>query len=73
MARTDPLTPTERLHAAFELYELGEDLLRQRYRREHPDMTEEAIEASVRAWRLRRPGAEHGDAEGEPIAWPRSR
>jgi hypothetical protein len=27
----------------------------------------------VQAWLLHRPGAEHGDAVGHPIPWPRPR
>lgn len=68
-----PLTASERLRVAFDLYEAGEALLRQRLRRQSPEMSEEDIEARVVAWRLRRPGAELGDGDGEPVAWPRSR
>lgn len=42
-------------------------------RREHPDATDEAIEAMLVAWLETRPGAEHGDAWGRPISWPPSR
>lgn len=73
MSSIDSLTASERLRVAFDLYEVGEELLRQRFRREHPEMSPDAIEARVIEWRLRRPGAELGDGEGVPIAWPRKR
>ncbi|MBV9947003.1 MAG: hypothetical protein JOZ69_09155 [Myxococcales bacterium] len=62
---------TERVRVAFELAELAEAMLRQRLRRERPDRTEDQIDAFVDAWRQRRPGADHGDAEGTPVVWPR--
>jgi hypothetical protein len=61
----------ERMRLAFELAELGEAMFRQRLRRDRPDRTEAEIDALVDAWRQRRPGAEHGDADGRPVAWPR--
>jgi hypothetical protein len=60
-----------RLRVALELAELGESMFRQRLRRDRPRLTEEQIDALVDAWRQRRPGAEHGDAMGTPVAWPR--
>lgn len=72
MAGMDPLPASERLRVAFDLYDLGEDMLRQRFRREHPELSADAIEARVDAWRLRRPGAELGDGEGVPVPWPRA-
>jgi hypothetical protein len=71
MAGMDPLPASERLRLAFDLYELGEELLRQRFRREHPEMSAGDIETRVEEWRLRRPGAELGDGEGVPVPWPR--
>lgn len=55
-----------RLRLALDMYEVGEQMQRQRLLREHPDLTREAIEAEVQRWRLRRPGAEFGDAVGRP-------
>jgi hypothetical protein len=63
----------ERMRLAFELAELTEAMFRQRLRRDRPALTEAELEALVDTWRLRRPGAEHGDAEGTPVAWPRRR
>lgn len=61
------------MRLALELAEVGEAMLRQRLRRDQPELTESAIDALVEAWRQRRPGAEHGDAQGRPVAWPRRR
>jgi hypothetical protein len=64
-------TATERLRMAFELIDIAERMLRQRLRREMPDISEQALAERVDAWYARRPGAELGDAEGRPGAWPR--
>jgi hypothetical protein len=64
-------TPAERLRTTFELIDVAERLLRQRVRREFPDISEQALEERVSAWYERRPGAEFGDGEGIPVAWPR--
>jgi len=55
----------------FELIDVAERMLRQRLRRELPDISEQAMEARVSAWYERRPGAELGDGEGISVAWPR--
>lgn len=55
------------LAVALELTSLGAELRAQRHRREHPDATEEEVEAAVAAWLAHRPGAEFGDAEGRPV------
>ena len=62
-----------RLRMAFDLCELGESMRRAQLRREHPDATDEEIEARLVAWLQTRPGAEHGDAWGRPISWPPAR
>jgi hypothetical protein len=59
-----------RLRTAFDLCELGESMRRAQLRRQHPDATDDEIEARLVAWLLTRPGAEHGDAWGRPITWP---
>ena len=56
----------ERLRLAFDLYEAGEDLMRQNLRRRHPGETAEQIEERLITWLTTRPGAEHGDAPGTP-------
>ncbi len=64
------MTPAEALRAAFDLYEFGEDLMRQNLRREHPGASETEIELLIREWLQRRPGAEEGDASGRPCRRP---
>ncbi|MGH3933962.1 MAG: hypothetical protein ACRDS1_03085 [Pseudonocardiaceae bacterium] len=54
----------ERLRIALELYEVGEQMLRQRLRRERPHATPDEIDAMVGSWLRHRPGAEHGDYPG---------
>lgn len=60
-----------RLRTAFELCELAEAMRRAQLRREHPAAAEDEIEAMLVAWFQTRPGAEHGDAWGRPVDWPR--
>lgn len=71
----DPSQSTEavqrRFQQALDLYELAEAMVRQRLERENPGADAATIEAGVIAWRLQRPGAEHGDAPGRLVPWPR--
>jgi hypothetical protein len=60
-----------RLRLALDLCATGEALLRQRIRREAPHLGDAEVEARLAAWFRERPGAEHGDAAGRPVAWPR--
>jgi hypothetical protein len=60
-----------RLRLALDLFRTGEEMMRQRLRREHPDLSEREIEQRLVAWLRERPGAEHGDSPGKPVAWPR--
>jgi hypothetical protein len=59
-------TPADRVRAALDLCDLGERMLRERLRRNDPDITAEQVEAAVAAWYAHRPGAEHGDMPGLP-------
>lgn len=61
----------ERFRTTLALFELGEAMLRQKLKRKQPQATEAEIEAQVQEWLERRPGAEHGDGMGRPVAWPR--
>lgn len=70
---SDSLTAGERLRLACELSDAAVALVRARLHREHPEETDEAIEGRVRAWQATRPGAEHGDAVGRHVAWPRAK
>lgn len=54
----------QRLRLALDMFDVGEQMQRARLRREHPDASDEEIDAKVRAWLRRRPGAEHGDFPG---------
>jgi Rv0078B-related antitoxin len=61
----------ERLQTALDLYEAGEELMRENLRRQHPEADEVEIEHLLAAWLHERPGAEHGDAPGRVIHWLR--
>lgn len=61
-------TPAEALRIAFDLFQFGEDLMRQNLRRAHPGATEAEIESHLVAWLQERPGAEVGDATGRSSA-----
>lgn len=56
--------PAARLRIALELHDLGEQMLRQRLRRERPSITTAELDQAVAAWLRERPGAELGDAIG---------
>jgi hypothetical protein len=64
-------TPAVKLRMVFHLVDVAERMLRQRLRRECPEMSGEDIEQQVVEWYGRRPGAEFGDGEGRPARWPR--
>lgn len=65
------LDAAEKLRTALDLFEAGEDLMRQNLRRLHPGETDEEIERRLARWLRERPGAELGDAAGHLISWPR--
>ena len=58
-----------KLRLAFELYGAGEEMMRQKLRREKPGATDPEIEAAIIAWLQDRPGAEFGDVAGVPREW----
>jgi hypothetical protein len=62
-----------RLRITFDLCELGESMRRAQLRREHPNATDDEVEALLATWLQTRPGAEHGDGWGRPISWPPAR
>jgi hypothetical protein len=66
-------TPAERLQMTLALFEFAEAQMRQRLHRERPGASLEEIEGLMRDWLHHRPGAEHGDAPGRPVPWPRRR
>jgi len=55
-----------RFRRVFELYEIAVREKREELQRLHPEASEAEIEQRLRAWKLHRPGAEHGDAGGPP-------
>ncbi|MBI2218062.1 MAG: dephospho-CoA kinase [Candidatus Rokubacteria bacterium] len=65
-----PEAVAERLRLALELHGVGEAMMRQTLRREHPDADDAEIEARILAWLQERPGAEFGDSVGRPAPWP---
>ncbi|MGH7314391.1 MAG: hypothetical protein ACREJV_14535, partial [Candidatus Rokuibacteriota bacterium] len=62
-----------RLQLALDLFSAGEELMRERLRRRHPDLPDAEIERYLLDWFQSRPGAEFGDSAGTPVAWPRRR
>jgi hypothetical protein len=64
-------TAAVRLRTAFDLFVAGERMMRQNIKRRHPEASAREIDRRLRAWMSQRPGAEHGDAAGKPITWPR--
>jgi len=56
--------PASGAEVAGELADFGAELVALRYRREHPDCTEDDVRAAVRAWWSDRRGAPDGDVAG---------
>ncbi len=67
----DPHRLGRRLELAFDLFEAGEQIMRQNLKRRYPDAGREEIERHLGEWLSRRPGAELGDSVGKPVEWPR--
>ena len=61
----------QRLELAFDLYEAGEQIMRQNLKRRHPDADRKEIDRRLATWLCKRPGAEAGDGVGRRVAWPR--
>lgn len=57
-------TLVQRFQTALELYQAGEDMMRQNLRRRYPEAGEKEIEAKLVQWLQTRPGAEQGDCLG---------
>jgi hypothetical protein len=73
MTSQDAEAMLERMRLTFDLYATGEALMRQRICRENPGLSPAEVDARLAAWLQTRPDAEHGDAEGRPGTWPRTR
>jgi len=67
------MEPSEKLRILFDLFDAGEDMMRQTLRRRFPAATASQIEERLIAWLSSRPGAEAGDALGRTASWPRRR
>lgn len=59
-----------RLRLALDLFQAGEEMMRQTLRRQHPELSAAEVEARLVEWLQERPGAEFGDAPGIPRSWP---
>lgn len=59
-------TPEERLRIALDLAGVGEQMMRTRLRREHPEYDDAMLEAAMIRWMQDRPGAPVGDHPGPP-------
>jgi hypothetical protein len=68
---TDSEAAARRLQLALDFFRTGEEMMRQRLRREHPGISPQDLEARLVAWLETRPGAVFGDASGRPVPWPR--
>ena len=72
-AKPSAETLRDRLLAAFDMVELGVDMMTANLRRRHPHASSEEIERLIDAWLLERPGAEEGDGPGVPVPLERFR
>jgi hypothetical protein len=72
-ANPDAETLRERLLAAFEMFDLGVDMMVANLRRRHAHASPEEIERLLDDWLLERPGAEAGDGPGVPVSLERFR
>ena len=57
----------EAFRATLDLFQTGVDLMRQNFRRRHPEASNEEIERRLAEWLRERPGAEAGDCLGRPV------
>jgi hypothetical protein len=64
----DPRAVAERLRLALDLMEAGQGLMRQKMRREHPELSADELDTLMRGWLCGRPA----DAPGRLASWPRS-
>ena len=51
------------LEIVFDLFEAATEMVAAKYRREHPDASQQEVDAAVSAWVSSRPGAPDGDAD----------
>jgi hypothetical protein len=55
----------ENLRITFKLFDYGVATMRQRFRRDHPDESDDEIDERLRSWLQDRPM----DAPGRPMTW----
>lgn len=67
MSVVDRTPEARRFELAFELFEDGVAITRERLRREHPTESKRQLDERIGAWLHDRPSAPNGDAEGRPI------
>ena len=58
-------TPQERLRIALDMADTGIELMRSRLRREHPEWSDDDVEAELHRWLHHRPHAPYGDYPGK--------
>ena len=61
-------TPAQRLLLALLMAEAGIAMKRAQLRRQHPDSSNDDVQALLAAWLRDRPDAPHGDYPGQPSA-----
>jgi hypothetical protein len=59
--------PADRLRLAFELFEVGVEVYREKVRRDVPGISETELDRRVGEWLMTRPGAELGDCPGRAV------
>lgn len=70
LAEPEPeLSPSEKLMVAIGMHTSGVAMHRETLKRANPTASEAEIDALVHQWLAKRPGAEFGDAEGQPVLW----
>ena len=55
------------MQIACEMADMAARMVEARYRREHPEASDDEVRAHIRAWWSDRPGAPYGDAAGRPV------
>jgi hypothetical protein len=66
MGREELERAAAKLNTALRLFETGLAMKRAQILRAHPAITEADLKRRLGEWLRTRPGAEHGDAEGQP-------
>jgi len=62
----------ERFEMALDLFALSEQMVRQKVRRTRPSATQSEVDEALIRWLHTRSGADHGDATGRVVSWPRT-